>query len=94
VIEIFGDKYPKLEIVDLPGLQAANENKEVQDKIRSITEEELALPRTIALIVCPATSEPVHHSILSHIRRTDAKYERTISESILSSPYHKPWLHV
>jgi len=84
VIELIGEKYPSLEIIDLPGLQAANENKHIQDKIRSITEEELAVPRTLALVVCPATSEPVHHGILNHICRTDREYERTISESAFS----------
>lgn len=78
VIEILGENYPSLEIVDLPGMQAANEDKVIQEKIRAMTEKEITAPRTIALVVCPATSEPVHHSILNYIRKTDGEYERTV----------------
>jgi hypothetical protein len=93
VIELVGNNYPNLDIIDLPGLQAANENKDIQDKIRAITEEEIAVPCTLALIVCPATSEPVHHSLLNHIRRTDERYERTISEISFAYLFYL-YLHV
>jgi hypothetical protein len=89
VIEQTGD-FPALEIVDMPGLQAANENVAVQNKIRTLTEEEISKPHTFTLLVLRATSEPTHHSILNYVRKNDKAYQRTIGtlQSNLLSVLH------
>jgi hypothetical protein len=81
VVEKIDPNMPDVEIIDLPGLQVSNQHPQVLDKIRKITQENLRMPNTFAIGVCPATTEPESQDVLNIVRAWDPSFSKTLSKS-------------
>jgi hypothetical protein len=81
VVEKIDPNMPDVEIIDLPGLQVSSQHPHVLEKIRKITQENLRVPNTFAVGVCPATTEPESQDVLNIVRAWDPNFSRTLSES-------------
>ncbi|KAG7570906.1 hypothetical protein FFLO_01104 [Filobasidium floriforme] len=78
VVEKVNPDMPDVEIIDLPGLQVSSQHPHVLDKIRKITQENLRMPNTFAVGVCPATTEPESQDVLNVVRAWDPSFSKTL----------------